>query len=68
MEQATAESYSELMKSAKADGEPSRPALNGWKWVKMDICRDRVQNGYKWVKMGTSHAPHHQHYDHPGNP
>ena len=33
----------------------------------MDICRDRVQNGYKWVKMGISHAPHHQHYDYPGN-
>jgi len=46
MEQAAAESYSEQVKSAKADGRTLTPALNGSKWVKMGICRDRVQNGY----------------------
>jgi len=68
MEQAAAESYSEQVKSAKADGRTLTPALNGSKWVKMGICRDRVQNGYKWVKMDISHVPHNQHHDHPGNP
>ena len=68
MEQATAESYSELMKSAKADGRTLTPRAEWVKMGKNGYLPDRVQNGYKWVKMDISHAPHHQHHDHPGNP
>jgi hypothetical protein len=47
----------------KADGpQPTRPCSE---WVTTGIWRHWVQNGYKWVKMDISHAPHHQHHDHP---